>query len=502
MPAFARRLFSPPVLLAVLLACRFVLLIVAPHTDPSEARYAEIARKMVETGDWITPQFDYGVPFWAKPPLSTWMSALGIELFGVNEFGSRIFIFIGALGVLALVADAARREFGKGAGWTAAAVLTGMPLFFYCSAAVMTDLALLMGTTLTMVCFRSATRGGPRWRGYGVFVGLAIGLLAKGPLVLVIALPPIVGWIVLTGRWRATREALPWVTGTILMLALALPWYVAAEQKTPGFLNYFLIGEHWMRFTVRGWQGDLYGNAHPVMPGTIWIFLLLGAFPWCLGLLRARPAGWRASRRWAMAHNGRGLYWLLWMIWPVAFFTPARNIIATYPLPALPALAILLAGMHAQRRNAVAKEEDTPPFAPVSASITLAIVGTVMVMSIFFPEFSPKRSERTLIRRFEKEREPGDRLIYYGPRKYSAEFYTEGGIDHTTSAENIAKHLDTPGRTFVALPSYWMPLVPPRVRRRLVPVASWGPGPSLYVERTDLPDMAGIDPSRTSPIGN
>ncbi len=75
-------------LLALLIGCRIVTMILVPHTDNSESRYAEISRKMVETGDWITPQFDYGIPFWAKPPLSMWMSATGIELFGANEFGS------------------------------------------------------------------------------------------------------------------------------------------------------------------------------------------------------------------------------------------------------------------------------------------------------------------------------------------------------------------------------------------------------------------------------
>ena len=56
-------------LLAALIALRVVFLILLPHIDTSESRYAEISRKMVETGDWITPQFDYGIPFWAKPPL-------------------------------------------------------------------------------------------------------------------------------------------------------------------------------------------------------------------------------------------------------------------------------------------------------------------------------------------------------------------------------------------------------------------------------------------------
>ena len=76
--------------LGALFAVRLLAMFWWPFTDSTEARYAEIARKMVETGDWITPQFDYGVPFWGKPPLHTWLSALGMKLFGVGAFGARI----------------------------------------------------------------------------------------------------------------------------------------------------------------------------------------------------------------------------------------------------------------------------------------------------------------------------------------------------------------------------------------------------------------------------
>jgi 4-amino-4-deoxy-L-arabinose transferase-like glycosyltransferase len=497
-----RRLCSPRILLGILLACRLALLVFAPHTDPSESRYAEIARKMVETGDWITPQFDYGVPFWAKPPLSMWMSALGMELFGVNEFGSRIFVFLGALLVLALVWDAARREFGKEVGWVAAAMLAGMPLFFFCSAAVMTDLALLLGTTLTMVCFRGAMRGGSRWHGYGVFAGLAIGLLAKGPVALALSLPPIAGWLFLTDRWRIVWKSLPWLSGTLLMLALALPWYIAAEVKTPGFLSYFLIGENWDRFVVRGWDGDLYGNAHTVVPGTIWVYLLLGTFPWCLGLLKSFPGNMRTIRAWAMAHHGHGLYWTLWLLWPAIFFTLARNIIVTYPLPALPALAMLLAELHCFGARADSPKEEPQPLSPLIVSGTLVLVAGAFTVSLVLPQYSPKHSEKMLVRRFEKERAPGDNLVYYGPRRYSAEFYTGGGVDSTTSSAVLEARLNAPGRMFLAMPSYWFPFVPAPIRRHLQPVATWNRGPSLYVERTDVPDMTGIDPAHTPPIGN
>lgn len=470
----ARRL-QLPLLLGFFLFARLLLLVFAPLTDPSESRYAEIARKMVETGDWITPRFDYGVPFWAKPPLSMWMSALGMEFFGVNQFGARIFLFAAALAVLALVADSARRELGRESGWKAALLLAAMPLFFYCSAAVMTDIVLLLGSTLALVDFRDALLGRSRLRGYGVFAGLAIGLLAKGPLVLVIALPPMTVWLWAGARWHNLWKALPWLSGTLLMLLVALPWYLVAEHRTPGFLNYFLVGEHWERFTERGWRGDLYGSAHAVAPGMIWGYLLLGSLPWCLSLAVRRT---QRFREWLEQDDSRRLYWMLWMTWPVVFFSPARNLVATYPLPTLPAMALLL----------TEKVELSGWRGRAQIAVAAAFACWALAVGIFVPSKAPKQSERALIERFRKERSPGDQLIYYGPRKYSAEFYTEGAVNHTQFAAELTRRMDAPGRCFIALPSSWMPMVAPEIRQRLELVATWGPGPSLYVDRQGTPD--------------
>ena len=94
---------------------RLGAMFVLPFTDTTEARYAEIARKMVETGNWLTPQFDYGVPFWGKPPLHTWLSAAGMQVFGVSEAAARLPILLTALAVLFLVyVNAAKMNISNG----------------------------------------------------------------------------------------------------------------------------------------------------------------------------------------------------------------------------------------------------------------------------------------------------------------------------------------------------------------------------------------------------
>lgn len=491
------------ILLSILITCRALMMVSFPHTDSSEARYAEISRKMVETGDWLTPQFDYGIPFWAKPPLSMWMSALGMELFGVNEFGSRIFIFLAAMLILMLVVRAVRRETDTTTGLLAATLLMGMPLFFYCSAAVMTDLALTLGTTLAMVAFRIAVREGSRLWGYAFFVGLAIGLLAKGPLALVIALPPVIGWVMLTASWKRVLQSLPWISGTLLMLLLSVPWYLAAETSTPGFINYFIIGEHWKRFMVKGWQGDMYGNAHSETPGTIWAYLLMVTFPWCFGFLAVPFRKWKHAHGWAMADDGRGLYWLLWALWPVVFFTPSRNIIATYPLPALPAIAILLAGLVRPRNKEIFTWKRFDPFHPAIVGTGIGAVLLATLGTLLTPQLAPKRTQRELVQTYLNDCEDDDQLLYFGIRRYSAEFYSEGEAEHTDSTAILVQKLDSPGRLFVATTPREFEAMPPNIHRRFMQLTHWkDKRVNLYLERDDILPMTGIDPAQIHPIGS
>lgn len=465
-------------LLSLFILARIILLILAPHDDPSEARYAEIARKMVETGNWITPQHDYGVPFWAKPPLSMWLSALGMECFGVNEFGSRIFTFLGAIGILLLVGRFAARTWSSAAGLSSALILMAMPLFFYCSAAVMTDLSLLFGVTLSMIAFIRSIRETSRTWGYLFFAGLAIGLLAKGPLALVIIAVPICGWTFLTRSYRSMWKSIPWIGGSVAMILLVLPWYIMAEHRTPGFLNYFIIGEHWNRFFKTGWSGDLYGKAHAEAPGTIWFYALLATFPLCIGLFALPFRNWRSFPRWLRDDHGLGLYLTLWAVWPLLFFTPARNVIATYPLPALPAIALLLARIC--HRPAAGKFH---PLHPSIIAVSLFLVAGFSSLSLFFPEKSPKHSERELVRLFESLRQTEDGLIYYGRRKYSAEFYSSGSAGNTRSPEILADLLRKSGTLYVAISPSSFGKLPVGIRRQLRLVASFGEHASLYREQ-------------------
>ena len=116
--------------LCFLLLCRLISMWFVPLNDTTEARYGEIARKMLETGNWVTPQHDYGVPFWAKPPLSTWLSALSMKCFGVNEFAVRLPGLLLSIGILWLIWGLAKKQSGPVVARASILILAGTLYFF------------------------------------------------------------------------------------------------------------------------------------------------------------------------------------------------------------------------------------------------------------------------------------------------------------------------------------------------------------------------------------
>ncbi|KAG1257513.1 hypothetical protein G6F65_015882 [Rhizopus arrhizus] len=230
--------------LGVILGIRLVAMAVMPFADTSEPRYAEIARIMAASGDWITPWFAPGEPFWGKPPLAFWAQAASGVWFGMSEMSLRLPSWLAMLGMLAILHELGRRLFSLEAARWAVLVFSTMLLPLVAAGAVLTDPFLALGITLGMASFLLAPEASSWFWRYGLFIGLAIGLLSKGPLALVLTMGAILPWLLWHGNARRYLRALPWASGTALTLTLTLPWYLLAEWKTPGFLEYFIVGEH------------------------------------------------------------------------------------------------------------------------------------------------------------------------------------------------------------------------------------------------------------------
>lgn len=429
------------VLLLVVLT-RMLLLPWYPLMDTTEARYGEMARLMVETGNWITPLFDYNVPFWGKPPLHTWMSASSLALLGTNEFAVRLPHWLAAmltLGVVGYFAKCLRLPV-----ISVLIILASTVVFTISAGAVMTDMALTLGLTLAMVGFYLCWQGDKLW-GYIGFAGLAIGLLAKGPVALVLFAIGTGLWLMWRyglqkksgpiKMWRLLWQRTPLVSGTLLMLAIALPWYVMAERATPGFLNYFIIGEHWSRFVDSGWQGDLYGSAHDEIRGTIWLYFIGAAMPWSLFLPRAiykiltEPTSSTAETDRVRREQAEGLpsYLVCWMVAPMALFTLAGNILPAYVLPGIPGLALLLG--YAWRNSRI------PGINIIALSISALLIVTVVVLN---SGPAKDKSERWLL----AQRSESLPTYYWQRQPFSARFYSAGQADKIQRLDEVQSKSD------------------------------------------------------------
>jgi 4-amino-4-deoxy-L-arabinose transferase-like glycosyltransferase len=318
----------------------------------------------------------------------------------------------------------------------------------------------VLGTTLVMRGFWQALHGpeGGRRQAAGLFfLGLVVGLLAKGPLVLVLAGLPLGLWTLWTWQWGAVWRQLPWWRGSVLVTLLVAPWYVLAERHTPGFLNYFLVGEHWHRFVTPGWSGDRYGGAHSAPWGSIWAYAWLATFPWSL-LLPLAWWRWRKAKADALAtalpesaalaplkHRPLQHYLLLWSLAPAVFFTFAGNILWTYVLPAIPPLALLGAAWLSRCYD---DERVNQWLARGVAASALLLAGLVLTLNL--KSFEDFQTTKLLVADYKTLNTRGRALLFYPARPYSASFYTQGQAQALTQVSEVRDRMAGP-QTFLAV---------------------------------------------------
>lgn len=426
-PDMTRRLW---LILGAALLLRLFSLAWYPLMDTTEARYGEMARIMAETGNWVTPQIDYGEPFWGKPPLFVWSSAASILVLGNNEFAIRLPHWIAAVLILLLLWKFATALDIPRSRAALSVAIVGTTLGFLLSAgAVMTDMLLTLGMTMTMTGFWHGWHGKRTWA-YIMYVGLAIGLLSKGPLVVVLAGIALYPWLVMRHgfirMWSEIWRRLYPLSGFTVVLAIALPWYLLAEQATPGFLHYFIVGEHFQRFLDPGWKGDLYGSGHARTKGSIWLYWLVFSLPWSIVLLAGGVRRlWYKQIGFSTGGDGLIAFLTLWMVSPLLLFTMAANILPAYVLPGMPALGLLLICWldYPNRRK----------------GFWLFLIGPALLALILLVisfSYARNHSEKSLL---EPIADDGLPIYYLAHRPYSAQYYSSGRAKAVTTLPDDPK---------------------------------------------------------------
>ena len=305
--------------------------------EPDEGRYAEVAREMVVSGDYVTPRNDW-VRYFEKPPLVYWATAASLKIIGENEFAVRLQAALFSIGQVVITAALAEAIFGPAAGLLAALALALSPLFFAFARFATPDPALAFWMTAALAAFYRASRAWETATGSGrlwmiaAAAALALGTLSKGPVALVLSGGIALGWLLFERRGRDALKV-PWIAAGLVYLAIVIPWFWLVARRNPGFLDFFFVHEHVDRYLSNAEHG--WGP---------WFFIPVaigGTWPWCafvpLGissiLLDKTSEG--SARRQALT------FLLIWFGLIFLFFSIPRSKLGEYLLPGLPPIAII-----------------------------------------------------------------------------------------------------------------------------------------------------------------
>ncbi len=302
-----------------------------------ELRYAEAGRQILETGNWIIPEYN-GEPRYQKPIFFYWLQAASQALWGSTAWAARVPAALAGTAVVLLVVRLGQALWGPAAGWwsgVALAVSLGMVLV---SRMVLTDVVLLLFIQggITCFCLAQIQPGRERLHYRWMYACFALGVLTKGPVALLLPAAVLGPWLAWRGELlRALRHA-RWLEGLLLMAVIAGPWYFLAHVQTGGaFTRQFLLTENADRFTSTV-------NLHR-QPIFFHLLLLLPlTFPWTGLLPAALWSGWRCSSR-PRGFSEAVPRLLLWQVVLVLVLcTLSKTKVWTYTLPVLPPLALLI----------------------------------------------------------------------------------------------------------------------------------------------------------------
>lgn len=349
--------------------------------DRDEPRNAGCAAEMMARGDWVVPTFN-GELRQQKPVLLYWLIMSAYAVLGQNELAARIWSAILALGTVWLTYGIARRLIGSSVALLAALALATSLMFTVAARAATPDSVLIFFSTLAIWFYVVGTfRPGEepnlalrlkedgRWFPgqyrfvVGMYGAMAMGVLAKGPVGLVLP-TAIVGMFLLIQRlpplsaefWsrqgrvsstllRIVRPFSPghflrtcWamrpLTALALVILIAGPWYAWVGYRTDGeFLRRFLLTENFGRAT----------EVFESHSGGLWFYplaILIGFFPWSIFAL---PVALNVDRQLTHASPRRAalLFLLCWVAVQVGLFSLASTKLPSYVTPCYPALAIL-----------------------------------------------------------------------------------------------------------------------------------------------------------------
>lgn len=391
--------------------------------ETSEGRYAECAREMVETGNYMEPALSYR-PHWTKPPLTYWAIASGIRILGTNEWGARAFnivaFFLTVLGVVSLGATLWDRRTGIVAGF----IYATSPFPVFGAYSLTTDTLLTLWEILAVLCYLKACRRKSPETASGWITAMwffwGLGFLTKGPPAL-LPLVPLILWHL----WNRAPVRLLSASGIVLFLVIGFSWYLAVSIRHPELFSFFLGQE-----VVARIASDSVHHHEWYRPFTIYLpVVLFGAGPWVYfgieGLWKGPGKGMRGLK--SLFQKGRpGAFALLWLLIPLIIFSLVKSRLYLYVLPLHAPISLLLA------RGTVRREWTPDPLKRVAviALITaLILVGAKGVIAFFPSSSNMKQLHEAVVRAVPDQ---AGVVVFNHDKLYGLQFYLDGRLRRVT----------------------------------------------------------------------
>jgi len=341
-----------------------------------EARAAEIAREMLERGNFVLPSLNHRVSAESltKPPLYHWILIAVSAPFDWPNWAVRLTSVMASLGAIWMVFLLGRQMFDYRVGVFSALVLSTSILFLENSSAARMDIFFSFLILASIYCFWMAINREPgsKWI-YGFYLLSGMGVLTKGPIGILF---PVLAAILLMWNNPAARKwrELQVPQGLLLFMAVVLPWYLLLYMTAPGNLGFnFLFGQlaHW-------WAGSSNVAASGGKPFLYYMpHVLIGFFPWSLFLPAALVVGVRAARR---QENGVAIKSMLfWFLGGLLLFSLGGKKAARYLLPIMAPFALIM-GFYLDRIGGrISRRHDLV----LKLSVALVLL-LVMVLTMLF----------------------------------------------------------------------------------------------------------------------
>jgi len=344
--------------------------------NPDEPRYAEVAREMVKTGDYIVPHIN-GEIYPDKPPLFFWIVALCSKPFGdVSAATARFPSALAALGVLLLTFLIGRKLYNPAVGFFAGLILIATTQFFWLALRANIDVTLTLWTTLAIYLFYC---GYTREQGKNtcyllayLFMGLAT--ITKGPVGFFIPIITMVLFLITQKQYRQLKE-IKIVPGMLIILAVVALWLVPA-CITGG-------NEYTQNILVKQTFGRAIDSYSHKQPFYYYLVNFPADFnPWTIFIPSAVIFFWRKKKQGGTLNL---TFPLVWFAGTFIFFSLVSGKRNLYLLPLYPAAALLMARFWYDFIEA-AKEQPakliTIPFYILFGALTLGSLGFGAVLAL------------------------------------------------------------------------------------------------------------------------